>query len=162
MPICARCSACVMAKRKPVCFIVPFFADLVVIARSLYPIPSRTRPSKSSAPMVLNLKVWKSRSLPGLPRTEHSSSTIVRTKAPRETAGFFVCVAAFSMFPNCGTLAINEEAYHGQEQDDPGARRTSPQGRGGSRAGQARDDANRSHHAVLQAGDAIPRFAVSR
>src|SRR6202012_4669236 len=49
----------------------PSFADLVVIARSLYPIPSRTRPSKSSAPMVLNLKVWKSRSLPGLPRTEH-------------------------------------------------------------------------------------------
>ncbi len=52
------------------CFIVPSFAGLVAIARSLYPIPSRTRPSKSSAPMVLNLKVWKSRSLPGLPRTE--------------------------------------------------------------------------------------------
>src|SRR5271170_3141427 len=90
MPICARCSACVMAKRKTVCFIVPFFADLVVIARSLYPIPSRTRPSKSSAPMVLNLKVWKSRSLPGLPRTErfipHHDQT---TKAPRETAGLF-------------------------------------------------------------------------
>src|SRR5580700_9706056 len=50
--------------------IVPFFADLVAIARSPYPIPSRTRPSKSSAPMVLSLKAWKSRSLPGLPRTE--------------------------------------------------------------------------------------------
>jgi hypothetical protein len=42
----------------------------VVIARSLYPIPFRTRPSKSSAPMVLSLKAWKSRTLPGLPRTD--------------------------------------------------------------------------------------------
>ena len=58
------------------CFIVPFFAGLVVIARSLYPIPSRTRPSKSSAPMVLSLKAWKSRSPPGLPRTEHPPLTI--------------------------------------------------------------------------------------
>src|SRR5271169_5576730 len=58
------------AKDQLFCFIVPFFADLVVIARSLYPIPSRTRPSNSSAPMVLSLKAWKSRSLPGLPRTE--------------------------------------------------------------------------------------------
>src|SRR6202789_1286716 len=56
-------------QKKSACFI-PSFADLVVIARSLYPIPSRTRPSKSSAPMVLSLKAWKSRSLPGLPRTE--------------------------------------------------------------------------------------------
>src|ERR1700722_1309751 len=55
------------------CFTVPFFADLVVIARSLYPIPSRTRPSKSSAPMVLSLKAWKSRSLPGLQRTEQTN-----------------------------------------------------------------------------------------
>src|SRR5271169_3820395 len=77
-------------KRKTVCFIVLSFADLVVIARSLYPIPSRTRPSKSSAPMVLNLKVWKSRSLPGLPRTERFILiTIFRSKAPRETAGPF-------------------------------------------------------------------------
>jgi hypothetical protein len=42
----------------------------VVIARSLYPIPFRTRPSKSSAPMVLSLKAWKSRTLPGLPKTD--------------------------------------------------------------------------------------------
>src|SRR5947209_20001672 len=45
------------------------FAGLVVIARSPYPIPSRTRPSNSSAPMVLSLKTWESRSLPGLRRT---------------------------------------------------------------------------------------------
>src|ERR1041385_6403084 len=51
----------------------PFFADLVVLAGSLYPIPSRTRPLNSPAPMVLSLKAWKSRSLPGLPKTEISS-----------------------------------------------------------------------------------------
>src|SRR5437868_9642261 len=45
-------------------------AGLVVLAGSLYPIPSRTRPLNSPAPMVLSLKAWKSRSLPGLPRTE--------------------------------------------------------------------------------------------
>ncbi len=82
-----------MAKRKTACFIVPFFADLVVIARSLYPIPSRTRPSKSSAPMVLSLKAWKSRSLPGLPRTEHSSSRSEITKTPvAKAAGVFCCL----------------------------------------------------------------------
>src|SRR6516164_2782298 len=44
-------------------------AGLVVLAGSLYPIPSRTRPLNFPAPMVLSLKTWKSRSLPGLPRT---------------------------------------------------------------------------------------------
>src|SRR5262247_2602640 len=51
----------------------PSFAGLVVLAGSLYPIPSRTRPLNFPAPMVLSLKTWKSRSLPGLPRTEASS-----------------------------------------------------------------------------------------
>jgi hypothetical protein len=69
---------------------VPFFADLVVIARSLYPIPSRTRPSKSSAPMVLNLKVWKSRSPPGLPRTEHPLSRSSEKKSPAVFRGAFL------------------------------------------------------------------------
>ena len=50
------------------------FADLVVLARSLNPFPYRTRPLTSSAPMVLSLKAWKSRSLPGLPRTKNFSS----------------------------------------------------------------------------------------
>ena len=45
------------------------FAGLVALARSLNPIPSRTRPLNSSAPMVLCLKTWESRSLPGLPKT---------------------------------------------------------------------------------------------
>ena len=50
----------------------PSFAGLVVLAWSLNPFPSRTRPLNSTAPMVLSLKTWKSRSLPGLPRTEQN------------------------------------------------------------------------------------------
>src|SRR6201996_408988 len=75
------------------CFTVPFFADLVVIARSLYPIPSRTRPSKSSAPMVLSPKAWKSRSLPGLQRTEQTNLFDDETeKNPRgKPRGFLFC-----------------------------------------------------------------------
>src|SRR5580698_4126451 len=52
------------------CFVSLSFAGLVVLARSLNPIPSRTRPLNSSAPMILWLKPWESRSLPGLPRTK--------------------------------------------------------------------------------------------
>ena len=51
---------------------IPFLADLVALARGLNPFPYRTRPLNSSAPMVLSLKAWKSRSLPGLPRTKSS------------------------------------------------------------------------------------------
>jgi hypothetical protein len=47
----------------------PFFAGLVVIAGEFHPIPFRTRPLKPPAPMVLRLKTWESRSLPGLLRT---------------------------------------------------------------------------------------------
>src|SRR6476660_4505729 len=54
---------------RSACFVSLSFAGLVVLARSLNPIPSRTRPLNSSAPMVLWLKPWESRSLPGLPRT---------------------------------------------------------------------------------------------
>jgi hypothetical protein len=53
---------------------LPSFAGLVAVAGSLNPIPSRTRPLNSPAPMVLSPKTWKSRSLPGLQRTEFSSS----------------------------------------------------------------------------------------
>src|SRR5262247_3784848 len=59
----------------------PSFADLVVLAGSLYPIPSRTRPLNSPAPMVLSLKAWKSRSLPGLPRTDISSRSQISKAA---------------------------------------------------------------------------------
>src|SRR6201992_961407 len=58
------------AKAPNACFVSLSFAGLVVLARSLNPIPSRTRPLNSSAPMVLWLKPWESRSLPRLPRTK--------------------------------------------------------------------------------------------
>jgi hypothetical protein len=48
----------------------PSFAGLVALARRSDPIPSRTRPSNASAPMVLCLKTWESRSSPGLQRTD--------------------------------------------------------------------------------------------
>ncbi len=38
----------------------------VIIAKVLYPIPFRTRKSSPSAPMVLCLKTWKSRTSPAL------------------------------------------------------------------------------------------------
>ena len=44
------------------------------------PIPSRTRPSNASAPMVLCLKTRESRSSPGLQKTEPSSNTILNGK----------------------------------------------------------------------------------
>ena len=76
----------------------PSLAGLVVLAGSLYPIPSRTRPLNSPAPMVLSLKTWKSRSLPGLPRTENLF-TIVFALANMKAAagnrgGFCFCVDA--------------------------------------------------------------------
>ena len=42
-----------------------FMSFLVTIATDKHPIPFRTRTWKLLAPMVLYLKVWKSRSLPG-------------------------------------------------------------------------------------------------
>src|SRR6476660_6773007 len=72
--------------------VFPFFADLVVLAGGLNPIPSRTRPLNSPAPMVLSLKAWKSRSLPGLPRTESILDTMKDYEnPPRKRGGFFVC-----------------------------------------------------------------------
>ena len=39
---------------------------LVIIAKGPHPIPFRTRKLSPSAPMVLCLKIWESRTLPGL------------------------------------------------------------------------------------------------
>src|SRR5262247_2526013 len=77
--------------RQAACFRNPSFAGLVVIAGSLNPIPSRTRPLNSPAPMVLSLKAWKSRSLPGLPRTDNLLVTIEFAKAAADffRGGFF-------------------------------------------------------------------------
>src|ERR1700733_836037 len=78
------------------CFVSLSFAGLVVLARSLNPIPSRTRPLNSSAPMVLWLKPWESRSLPGLPRTKQFLFTCHDQKRRflREAAFFYVCWSA--------------------------------------------------------------------
>ena len=71
---------------KIACFVFLSFAGLVVLAKRLNPIPSRTRPLNASAPMVLWLKPWESRSLPGLPRTRNSPLRCSNTNAPlRET-----------------------------------------------------------------------------
>ena len=69
------------------------FAGLVVLAKSLNPIPSRTRPLNSSAPMVLWLKPWESRSLPGLPRTRNNPLSMSRIRKRRfpPGGGVFCC-----------------------------------------------------------------------
>src|ERR1700682_6558170 len=51
------------------------FAGLVAIAGGPNPIPFRTRPLNSPAPMILSLKAWESRSLPGLPSAAIQSSS---------------------------------------------------------------------------------------
>ena len=51
------------------------FAGLVALAKWPDPIPSRTRPSNASAPMVLCLKTWESRSSPGLQKTKRNKSS---------------------------------------------------------------------------------------
>lgn len=90
--------------RDLACFVSLCFAGLVVLARSMNPIPSRTRPLNSSAPMVLWLKPWESRSLPGLPSTRNSSyvSRIRNAASFPEAAFLFVlrtrgCAPAFNV-----------------------------------------------------------------
>ena len=53
---------------------ISYCADLVTMAKRLNPIPSRTRKLNALAPMVLHLKVWESRSLPGLRNMKSSVS----------------------------------------------------------------------------------------
>ena len=65
-------------------------AGLVVFAERLNPIPSRTRPLNFPAPMVLSLKAWKSRSLPGRPRTRDLLSTMTACETAASNGGRFV------------------------------------------------------------------------
>jgi hypothetical protein len=61
------------------------------------PIPSRTRPLNSSAPMVLWLKPWESRSLPGLPKTKQFLLTCHDQRNAallREAAFLFLSISA--------------------------------------------------------------------
>src|ERR1700730_9711387 len=75
-------------------------AGLVVLAGSPNPIPSRTRPLNSPAPMVLSLKAWKSRSLPCLPRTEYLFTLACRTP-PRIIRGGFLFWRLVGAHPRC-------------------------------------------------------------
>ena len=68
---------------KPVCFLSSPFAGLVAFAERSDPIPSRTRPSNASAPMVLCLKTWESRSPPGPPKARTASSDRLPVQATR-------------------------------------------------------------------------------
>ena len=63
----------------------PPFAGLVAFARRSDPIPSRTRPSNASAPMVLCLKTRESRSSPGLQSADYRK-TWGRTTTDRSVA----------------------------------------------------------------------------
>src|ERR1700682_5881031 len=70
---------------------IPSFAGLVVVAGSLNPIPSRTRPLNFPAPMVVRLKTRESRSLPGLPRTEFPLHDIEQDSRRGFFRGGFFC-----------------------------------------------------------------------
>ena len=91
---------CAQTLRVFACFVSLSFAGLVVLARSMNPIPSRTRPLNSSAPMVLWLKPWESRSLPGLPKTKPFLFTCHDPTERRSLRGaaFFVCLTATGKF----------------------------------------------------------------
>src|SRR5215831_8406679 len=94
------------------------FAGLVVLARSLNPIPSRTRPLNSSAPMVLWLKPWESRSLPGLPRTSNSSLHVIINNAafPLRDAAFLFAqpeLIGSGRVPNCRRTARDHSVLSG-------------------------------------------------
>src|ERR1700681_3387472 len=82
---------------------IPSFAGLVVLAGSLNPIPSRTRPLNFPAPMVVRLKTRESRSLPGLPRTEFPLHDIACKKPPRIFRGGFFHVGnpSSGVRPDC-------------------------------------------------------------
>ena len=52
----------------------------MIIAKGLHPIPFRTRKSSPSAPMVLCLKTWKSRTLPGYSKIMKIASSLKSLK----------------------------------------------------------------------------------
>jgi hypothetical protein len=58
------------------------FAGLVAMAGCPNPIPSRTRSLNASAPMVLCLKTWESRSLPGLQKARRKPFFTIIVKSP--------------------------------------------------------------------------------
>ena len=65
-----------------------FSPTLWFLRRAQDPIPSRTRPSNPSAPMVLSLKTWESRSLQGLPKTRLLSTPNPKPPGQKCPGGF--------------------------------------------------------------------------
>src|SRR4051812_36615117 len=104
------------------CFVSLSFAGLVVLARSMNPIPSRTRPLNSSAPMVLWLKPWESRSLPGLPKTKQFLFTCHdQTETPLsfgKAAFLFLRAAASRIFAADRRLAPSLFSHHPPRRHD--------------------------------------------
>src|SRR5260221_9397379 len=94
-------------QKRSACFVSLSFAGLVVLARSLNPIPSRTRPLNSSAPMVLWLKPWESRSLPGLPRTKQFLFTCHDQTNAASSRGRGVFCLGISSVPCSAALLIS-------------------------------------------------------
>ena len=69
--------------------------DQVVMAQMPHPIPFRTRPGKSAAPMVLCLKARESRSLPGLLVTLFAYNGLVKTFLPAPALSVYQQGVAF-------------------------------------------------------------------
>ncbi len=68
--------------------------------------------------MVLSLKAWKSRSLPGLPRTEHPLCDIQNKKPRASSRGFFCCAdrgsrGAYAVGP-ATSVPVRQGARHRQ------------------------------------------------
>src|SRR3977135_2641131 len=99
----------------------PSLADLVVLARGLNPFPYRTRPLNSSAPMVLSLKAWKSRSLPGLLKTVFSSSrlSIQHAAAGKPAAAFLLRGFALRSRRTLGGRAMRPRADRNRTGGSP-------------------------------------------
>jgi hypothetical protein len=134
-------------------------AGLVVLAGSLNPIPSRTRPLNSPAPMVLSLKTWKSRSLPGLPRTEiplHDQQ-ISRSCPPRSKKPPRETVAAFCIFSSTHVrVGLPRRAVISSLQSRDGAFACSDQAAHKDRY--RRFEAHNQHKSTLQC--AVARIAT--
>jgi hypothetical protein len=88
---------------RPCLFVLRRLGDLSEELKN--PIPSRTRPLNSSAPMVLCLKTRESRSLPGLPRTNNASHDIDNTNAALTCLRRRVCL--------CGASSAFEACFEG-------------------------------------------------
>ncbi len=98
--LCKRLTRAVSFSSRSAAFrfaasVAAFSSGLVVLARGKHPIPSRTRPLRPAAPMVLWPKPWESRSSPNLTKTlqDYALSHNPNQNAPssKEPGAFCVC-----------------------------------------------------------------------